>query len=186
MTERSGLAYALLALLTVEGRSGYDIARWFRDVASHYWAARHSQIYPELARLEHDRLIEHHVEPGDRGPERKVYAVTAAGRDALKRWVEQPAREAPLRDELMVKALSFGLIARKIAIEQVRTVRERHAARLVLYEGFARSLVEGTGSSPLSPASRLGLLLTLRRGIIFESGYVAWCDEAEAMLEAAP
>jgi len=49
-----------------------------------FWQARHSQIYPELARLEEKGLVTHQVVEQQDRPDKKVYSVTDSGLDALK------------------------------------------------------------------------------------------------------
>jgi DNA-binding PadR family transcriptional regulator len=177
------LRYALLAGLSIEPRSGYDLARWFERVASHYWAAGHSSIYPTLATLEDEGLVEHEVVPGERGPARKIYTVTPTGRQALVDWVGSPAAERPIRDEQMVKALCYGLIPPERALELLAEVRERHARTLARYEELAQLLDQAIQAGRgVDRAAGLGMVLTLRRGVLFESGYVTWCDEAAALI----
>src|ERR1043165_4912310 len=53
------VAYALLGMLAREPLSGYDIARQLRTALGFVWQAPHSQIYPELARLEAHGLVPH-------------------------------------------------------------------------------------------------------------------------------
>lgn len=182
-TDRPTLHFVLLALLTLRAQSGFDLSRTFTEVASHYWSARHSQIYPALARLEADGLVEHRREPSERGPERKVFSLTSGGRDALLGWAAEPADEAPLRDEQTVKALCYGLLPTEVALSQLREVRERHARRLEEYSTLEGQIASASSAAPPLPdPARLGILLTLRRGITFESGYVEWCDAATELL----
>jgi DNA-binding PadR family transcriptional regulator len=69
------------------------------------------QIYSTLARLERDGLIEGEAVADDnRG--KKVYRLTARGREALRAWVGVPVPGARLKDEFFVKlviASSVGL-----------------------------------------------------------------------------
>ena len=51
------LRYALLALLTAQPMTGYDLARAFHTSVGHVWHAPDSQIYPELRRMEADGLL---------------------------------------------------------------------------------------------------------------------------------
>jgi DNA-binding PadR family transcriptional regulator len=45
----------------------------------------HCQIYPELAKLEAQGMVTHHVvEQHDSRPDKKVYEITEAGREALR------------------------------------------------------------------------------------------------------
>src|SRR3712207_7015289 len=64
------LGYALLGLLAREPLSGYDLAQRLKGRVGFFWQARHSQIYPELGRLEAAGLVRHAVvEQQDRSEE---------------------------------------------------------------------------------------------------------------------
>ena len=88
----STLGFALLGLLARAPRSGYDIATQLKAGVGPFWHARHSQIYPELARLEADGLVSHErVEQRDR-PDKKVFSVLPAGLSALAQWITSALR----------------------------------------------------------------------------------------------
>lgn len=95
------LRHALLGLLADEPASGYALARRFEAALQRYaWSAGHSQIYPELARLADEGLIEV-AEEGARG--RRTYAITDAGRAELRSWlVDEPAYTS-VRNVLVLK-----------------------------------------------------------------------------------
>ena len=83
----SDLGHALLGLLARREATGYDLSARLAAPLGYFWTARHSQVYPELARLEAAGLVSYEEIPG-RGPRpTKRYAVTAAGRSALAAWV---------------------------------------------------------------------------------------------------
>ena len=103
------LGYALLGLLAREPLSGYDLAGLMRARVGFFWEARHSQIYPELARLEGKGLVTHVVVEQQDRPDKKVYEITAAGLSALKEWVTTPVEQRAARDELVLKAYSMWL-----------------------------------------------------------------------------
>src|ERR671932_705397 len=85
-TMTSTLGFALLGLLARGPLSGYDIASQLKRRVGPFWHARHSQIYPELARLETAGLVSYvRVEQHER-PDKKVYSLTPAGRLALQEW----------------------------------------------------------------------------------------------------
>lgn len=50
-----------------------------------FWHARHSQVYPELARLRDDGLVRYEVIEGPLPRDTKRYEATVDGRDALRR-----------------------------------------------------------------------------------------------------
>jgi DNA-binding PadR family transcriptional regulator len=88
------LRHALLALLDAQPMTGYSLAKQFDQSVAYVWHAPHSQIYPELRRLEGDGLITGREQArGARGTKR-TYDITEAGRDELRRWVEEVARGA--------------------------------------------------------------------------------------------
>ena len=67
------LRHALLGVLTDEPRTGYGLLKHFEQSLAYAWPASHSQIYPELARLLDEGLIEQ-TGSGARGA--KTYAAT--------------------------------------------------------------------------------------------------------------
>ena len=82
------LPHVLLGMLSTPA-TGYDLRQQFEQSIRHFWSAELSQIYPTLAKLERDGLLEGHRERSDRGPMRKVYTRTPEGRDALVAWLLQ-------------------------------------------------------------------------------------------------
>ena len=107
------LRHALMALLDATPMTGYTLAKHFDQSAAFVWHAPHSQIYPELRRMEADGLISGRDElRGARGTKR-TYALTEAGRTELRRWVEEATPAPPGRDGAYLKATyyEFGSFA---------------------------------------------------------------------------
>src|SRR5918998_803215 len=130
----TGLGFAILGLLSREELSGYDVAGRMRARVGHFWEARHSQIYPELARLEEGGLVTHWVvEQRDR-PDKKVYRITPSGLEALERWVTEPPATRPARDELVLKAYSLWLAEPWGGFAVLRGEERRAEERLLEYE----------------------------------------------------
>jgi PadR family transcriptional regulator AphA len=175
----SVLGYALLSLLVRRPRSGYDLARAMRRPIGFFWHARHSQIYPELARLEAQGMVTSQViEQVDR-PDKKLYTITEAGRTALRQWVTEPAELPPERSEILLKAYSVWLAEPEKALTLYRTHEQLHQAQLARYEQImAEYEQEPDISSPF-----FGDYATLQRGIGYERGYVAWCRWMVEQLE---
>jgi PadR family transcriptional regulator, regulatory protein AphA len=177
--------YGVLASLAQEPRSGYDITQWFAYATKHFCAFGHSSVYPTLADLEQQGLVTYTEVPSDQGPTRKVYSLTPAGLDTLLEWVDQPAADAEVKDEQLLKALCYGFLPAERVIALLRMARARHEERQRKYE----ELVQATEADMRSPdphtaAAALGRRLTARRGVGSQESYVAWCDEAIAAVEA--
>src|SRR3712207_9483471 len=83
------LGYAILGLLSREELSGYDLMSRMKARVGFFWEARHSQIYPELARLEEQGLVTYRVVEQRGRPDKKVYEITPEGIEVLKGWVTE-------------------------------------------------------------------------------------------------
>jgi DNA-binding PadR family transcriptional regulator len=182
----AALCYALLALLARASLTGYDLAQRMRRSTDFFWTAAHSQIYPELARMEAAGLVIHTVIRQDERPDKKVYTITEAGYAALRAWLAQPVRPAPERDEMMLKTFCVWLLEPREAVGIFRAQEAEHLARLATYEAM---LAEMEGDPDVrnqrvrTPA--FTSYATLRRGIQYERGYAEWCRWMAETLDAA-
>ncbi|NNM46700.1 PadR family transcriptional regulator [Knoellia koreensis] len=171
----SHLGFAILGLLARRQRTGYDIAKAMERPVGYFWTARHSQIYPELARLEDAGLVRHRVVDGAGPRPTKRYAVTAAGKRALRSWVASELEPQPVRDLETLKLWSVWLVAPEIAKSFVRQSLSAHKARLAAYEEELAGVDADTDSrDPGHPlfASRL----TLEGGVRSRRAAVEWCE----------
>ena len=170
------LGYAILGLLSREALSGYDLTGRMKGRVGYFWSARHSQIYPELARLEDGGFVTHSVVEQRERPDKKVYEITAEGLAALKEWVVRPPELKPSRDELVLKAYSIWLADPEEAARLFRGEESRHEEQLAHYEELG-AWMEGEWGEELShpDSPRFATHATLLRGIIYERGSAEWC-----------
>lgn len=102
------LRAALLALISGGPLTGYDAVKHFRSSVGHLWHAPDSQIYPELRRMAADGLLATAEVPwGSKSATKTRYALTDAGRDALRTWQRQGVSYAPERDQAHLLAAYF-------------------------------------------------------------------------------
>lgn len=170
------LGYAILGLLSREDLSGYDLTQRMKGPVGYFWSARHSQIYPELARLEDGGYVTHRViEQKDR-PDKKVYEITDEGREALESWVTRPPMPRPIRDELTLKTYSVWLADPEEATRLFREEELRHEEQLVHYEEI-RAWMECEWRDDLArtDSPEFASYATLMRGIGYEREYAGWC-----------
>ena len=73
----------VLAVLKEQQLHGYAIAREIERRSSNVLRCKEGTLYPTLHALERDRLVTGAWEKDDRGRNRKVYTITAAGLTAL-------------------------------------------------------------------------------------------------------
>jgi PadR family transcriptional regulator AphA len=149
------LRHAVLGLLAVEPTTGYELARKFDVSLGNAWHASHSQIYPELGKLEGEGMIEV-VARGARNS--RTWAVTDAGQAELRRWLVEVEPTRAQRNESAVRTfLAPRLLApadARIALE--RDLRDVVAMQATL-EGIQERIDEAGGTSPFAPAVDLGL-----------------------------
>jgi len=171
------ITYAVLGLLALKGPlSGYDLKRLFDETLSGLWGAAHSQVYRELRRLADLGWAEmERHEQLDR-PDRKVYRVTAAGREALADWQREPVEPPQLRDEVLLRLVlgTFAPPGRLRAL--LEAARPGHAEALARYRALA------VDKGPDSPFASAGL--AARMGVELESAYLRWIDATLAELDA--
>ena len=125
---------ALLGLLAQRPRHGYELHAAFEAVVGgeQNWDVKPAQMYTTLARLEAGGLVkEDSVEQGG-GPEKRIYAITPAGRSMLAEWFAAGVERTHLRDEFFIKLmLSLSLGAANpydvIRTQRVKLFRDLHA-----------------------------------------------------------
>jgi PadR family transcriptional regulator PadR len=87
---RGTLQYCVLALLAEEHRYGFDLVRALAEVDG--MVTSEGTIYPLLARLRRDGLVETTWQESPNGPPRRYYRLTPAGRSALAGFVREWSR----------------------------------------------------------------------------------------------
>jgi len=169
------LSFALLSLLAREAATGYDLARGMRHPLSYFYRAVHSQIYAELAKLQRGGYVTHRRIHQIGRPDKKVYSITRKGREHLHAWLTAPPTPAN-RDLLMLKAFSLWLLPVPVAVKVIEHHAELVAAQLADYKAMRSRYLDK--SLPKRGDPEIGNLLTLGRGVQFESSYLEWCDWA--------
>lgn len=148
------LRHAVLGLLQIQPSTGYELTQRFDRSLSHAWHATHSQIYPELARLEADGLAE---VVGEGARRSRTWAITERGREELRRWLVEAEPRRAQRNETAMRWFLVLLLdppQRRAALE--RELAFLDAADAELHEAAAR--LDGTEApTPFRPTIDLGL-----------------------------
>ena len=157
------LRFGLLGLLSTRPMSGYELARTFDEALSAVWSAGHSQIYPELARLEESGLIRV-AETGPRG--RKVYAVTAQGGREFRDWLLHTEPDRAIRNEPLLRTMFLSLVKPNEATEYLDEELQREREVLTQLSGAAPD-------ESIAPLSELALEWS-RRYATAVSDWLQW------------
>lgn len=94
LPELPATSWMVLGMLAFnEEVSGYDIKKWADWTIGHFfWSPSYSQVYSELKRIEKLGLVSSRMHRDADARGRRMYKITRAGSDAVRRWV----REAPV------------------------------------------------------------------------------------------
>jgi DNA-binding PadR family transcriptional regulator len=128
---------AVLSLVAEEPRHGYEIERVIEERGVREWTeVGFSSIYYLLKKLEHEGMIEGRLEEAARGPARKVYRVTDAGRvawhEALLRSLSTPQVQS---SGLMVGLSNLSALELDEVLASLRGYHRALGERLAHVEG---------------------------------------------------
>lgn len=170
-------SYTVLGVIALRGpTTSYELKAYVAESIRYIWPLPHAQLYKEPQRLVGLGLLGADSEPD--GRRRRFFAITDAGRDALRDWLaEAGSGPSELRDEALLK-LHFGGLS---SAADVRALAERqlaqHEARLQMFEG----LQDEYGGQP----DKAHQLMTLHMGRVIEHGSIGFwrevADHAEGL-----
>jgi DNA-binding PadR family transcriptional regulator len=133
-------------------------------------------VYTTLERLAGEGLLGHEVVSQAERPDKKVYALTRAGRKELRDWLAAPTRlDLDLRNETFLKLM----LARRLPDADPLKVLavERRAAFERLHEvAQARAKVEREGEA-------LQTVLLLDLAALRLEAFLKWLEHCEKVLE---
>jgi DNA-binding PadR family transcriptional regulator len=173
----------LAALLEGEA-SGYQLAKRFDVSVANFWSATPQQLYRELEQLERAGLLSGRVVEQRRRPNKRVFTLTAAGREELRAFTARPARPTAIRDDLLVKLQAVDAGDREAVRQAMSTRLEQSRGKLALYDRLRDDLLEGRDEDEyLREAERVGPYLTLMAGRTYEQQNIGWSQAVLAILE---
>ena len=178
------LQHILLGLLREPG-TGYDLKAVFDERISHFWSAEFGQIYPTLNRMEEGGLLRSHVQPSEKGPNRRVYTLTDEGREELLRW---------LGSGPVMGAERFAYLAQLYFMDAVGELHETRAFMTALkgrlrewlgrLEAIEAAVMTSHGdATEYYSDGGFHQFATLRMGILSIGSKVQWCDETLAAID---
>lgn len=177
------LKYAILGLLNVMPMTGYDLKHQaFDATVRHFWPADQSQIYRTLNQLSDSGWVSVTVEEQDDRPDRKIYAITEAGQQALMAWLKSDQAVPTLRDPLLVQ-LFFGQETPRDDL--LRVLGNQLAVHQTQLAAFAQIPIPPPASRPDDRWLALQHL-TLDFGLALEQAYVDWLQHCQEVIAGLP
>lgn len=177
----SVLGHAILGLLTRSPHTGYQLAQLLKAPIGYMWTANHSQIYPELAKLQADGWVRSKVIDGPGPRDSKRYTLTAAGRRELQQWLDSPLSE-PRRSEFMLRIRFLWLLPRPRAVAFVERERAKHLLTLEQHRAEEEDFDNQAGDIADTTSAGFVEYATLRFGMSRVQQTIDWCDWLLAQL----
>jgi len=173
--KHGALRLYLLKLLGDQPRHGYEVISLLEDRFLGLYAPSAGTVYPRLAKLEAEGLVEH-----DEADGRKVYRLTAAGQAELDR--SSDALRSLERD-LTQSVSELARDLRSQVHESVRDLRAelKQAAREVRRESRAQAR---SGKTSTSPEARLLTLADELRAVVRSASRAATGPGIDAAAES--
>jgi len=180
MSTESKSRYAIMGMLSIARMSGYKVRKYVEETVGQFWSESYGQIYPVLKQLVAEGLAEEDAsaDAGDGRPERRVYALTEAGRAALAQWLAEPVQPVRPRKELLLKLF----FADQISADAARQHLLRHRARMQEDLAAVRAAEAMLPRMPGTEAQRRYWRMTTRYGIHALQADIDWCEESLAQI----
>lgn len=161
----------LLGLLMQGPSHGYELHQELSRELGRVWRIGLSQLYAQLKQLEEAGLVAVQVEPQPNRPARKVYHLTAEGKQVFMDWVQQPT---PYLRHIRVEFLARLYFFQRLSLSGLeQLVAEQKAVCRVQVERFDRLTEDATGAF-------LGCVLEFRRGQL--EAVIRWLDRCLELL----
>ena len=143
---RMDVKFPILGFLMEAEATGYDLKNRFQDPVGFFYRVSDGSIYPALKKLAHDGLVTLRTERQGRRT-RKVYAISARGREHFRRMLREPAQPLFVFDESQVK-IYFADQEPEIALEHLERSRVDDETRTAILAQMVAGM-RRAGASPV-------------------------------------
>lgn len=150
----------LLALLAKEPAHGYELKSRLEQIfGDAYPPPNIGQIYLTLQRLEHAGLVCSQDVVQSARPNKRVYELTEAGREALAAWIDAPSEGPRVRDDFFMK-LALGPLDG--ATDRLGLINRQRRHYLTLMRGLSGLAAEITKDNRIARLLIEGAMLHLQ------------------------
>lgn len=178
-TREKASRFAVLGMLALGSKSGYDIKKAIAESTSNFWSESYGNIYPVLRKLLAEGAIRSVGDAAQaRSRHKQLYGITANGRRMMEDWLRQPAAPRPKDDELLLQLFFGWLISPGDSLALLKTSREHHVRLLTKYDGIRKFISMHSASKE----QKTYWLATLHYGEAISHALLKWCDVTEREL----
>lgn len=100
-----------LGILTKGDATGYEIKKTFEQELSHFYDASFGSIYPALTKMTEEGLVNCTEQAQEGRPDKKVYAITPAGRMSFLDALSKEPRKDKIRSEFLAMLMFSDLLS---------------------------------------------------------------------------
>lgn len=177
------LKYAILGLVNREPKTGYDIKKAFEDRAlTNFWHAEHSQIYPELAKLVKEGMLEVSTVIQGQKMEKKLYTITPTGKEEFENWLRDDVPiERTYKDIFRLRTFFSDEADPEDYLKLLYSQRKQHIARRDYLSDIKVNVFHNT--PPALGTTDLGDYMVLDGAISRETDYVKWLERCIKIFE---
>lgn len=176
------LKYAILGLVNRGPKTGYDIKRAFDDRAlTNFWHAEHSQIYPELAKLVSEGMLEVSTVIQGQKMEKKLYTITPAGKKDFEHWLRDDVPlERTYKDIFRLRTFFSDAMKPDEYLALLRSQRAMHQEK---YDYLSSIQKADFPEIPAVGTPELGDYMVLDGAVSREADCLRWLDRCIAIFE---
>ena len=174
MPRENKTRFAVLAMLSLGPRSGYDVQQQIQRTLGHFWSESYGQIYPTLRQLLAEGQATARTVAQSGKPNRNLYSITPRGREALHVWLQRPPEPPPVRNEMLLKTFVGWQVPPSVLVEHVEQLKTYYTDLEGQFRKFERFLKTRLAEN----LDATYWLLTLRSGQLYVEARLRWCDEA--------
>ncbi|MGO9298054.1 MAG: PadR family transcriptional regulator, partial [Streptosporangiaceae bacterium] len=168
----------VLGLVSIRPMTGYELTAYAKRSIGNFFPLTRSHIYAELDRLGRLGLLDATEIEQENAPTKRVHEITPAGREELRRWLENPEiREDRARSQFLVR-IFFG---DRLSPGQLAALLEDFESRTVIRRDLLAAISDKLAERPASVFRRSTAMFGVRR----EQAMLDWVAEARPMLLAA-
>ncbi|WP_066304143.1 PadR family transcriptional regulator [Bacillus sp. FJAT-29814] len=169
----NSLSYAILGILSRKQQSGYELGKHLEYI----WAAKLSQIYPLLAKLEEKEYVTSFRVEQTGKPDKINYQITDLGIETLKSWLRKKPNKPVTRDEFLTKVFSLWLTDLDNAIMLLTERENDFSVKLEKIKNDLVTLEHENGADMYNPSSIFfSRLILLKRRMRLCQDEVEWCQ----------
>lgn len=175
--------YAILGLLTIQPMTGYELKHEAFDKSiAHFWQTDQAQIYRTLALMEDEGWVESSIEVQLDRPNKRIYQITALGRESLLQWLHSPQPPPVYREPFLVQMFFAGMLPQDTVLQHIQQHLSAHRQLLEQYRLIESVLPQDN----IPERDQLFWRMTLDIGIAIEKAYLDWLTNCQRIVESMP